>query len=162
MRLAMPLAFATLAALGACATKKPPPVTPVVDPVRPSGPIPGSVQDFQVSVGDRVYFDTDQFSLRPDARTTLEKQAAWLAKYPNVRITVEGNCDERGTREYNLALGARRANAARDYLVNLGVSPSRVATVSYGKERPLDPRSNDAAWAQNRNSHTNIVSGAVS
>jgi len=164
MRVVMPVALATLAALSACATKKPPvaPPAPVTEPTRPGGPVPGSVQDFQVSVGDRVYFDTDQFTLRPDARASLEKQAAWLAKYPQVHVVIEGNCDERGTREYNLALGARRAQATKDYLVNLGVAPSRVSTVSYGKERPLDPRSNEAAWAQNRNSHTNIVSGAVS
>src|SRR5450432_357350 len=147
MRIAMPVALATLAALSACATKKPvaPPQTPVSDPIRPSGPIPGSVQDFQVSVGDRVYFDTNEFTLRPDARATLEKQAAWLAKYPSVRVSVEGNCDERGTREYNLALGARRAASTKDYLVSLGVAPSRIDTVSYGKERPVDPRSIEAA-----------------
>ena len=165
MRHAMPLAtaLATLAALSACATKAPPVQnpTPVTDN-RPSGPIPGSVQDFQVSVGDRVYFDTNEYTLRPDARATLEKQAAWLAKYPSVRVSIEGNCDERGTREFNLALGARRAASTKDYLVSLGVAPSRIDTVSYGKERPVDPRSIEAAWSLNRNGHTQIVSGAIS
>ena len=92
----------------------------------------------------------------------LERQAAWLRRYPNVRLLVEGNCDERGTREYNLALGARRAAAARDYIVSLGISGDRMTTVSYGKERPMDPRSNEQAWSVNRNAHSTIVSGAVS
>jgi len=92
----------------------------------------------------------------------LSRQASWLNRYPNTRILIDGNADERGTREYNLALGARRASAARDYLVNLGVSPSRISTISYGKERPIDGRSNEEAWAKNRNAHTGIVSGATS
>jgi len=166
MRKSMPLAAAlvTLAAISACATK-PPAIdtkTPVAGPVTPMGPVPGSVQDFQASVSDRVYFDVDQYSLRPDARGALEKQAAWLAKYPTVRVTIEGNADERGTREYNLALGARRAASTKDFLVSLGVAPSRIETVSFGKERPIDGRSNEQAWALNRNGHTQIVSGAVS
>jgi peptidoglycan-associated lipoprotein len=162
MRSALPLAaVATLAALSACASK-PAPVAeqPVVS--QPTGPVPGSVQDFQASVGDRVFFDLDQYTLRADARSTLDKQAAWLAKYPNVRILIEGNADERGTREYNLALGARRASATKDYLVSLGVAAGRIETVSYGKERPIDPRSTEEAWSLNRNSHTTITSGAVS
>src|SRR5690606_5309068 len=108
-----------------------------------------SAEDFRVSVGDRVFFGYDQYDLASDARATLEKQAAWLKQYPNVRVLLAGNCDERGTREYNLALGARRAAAAKDYLVSLGVSASRMDTVSYGKERPMDPRSNEEAWALN-------------
>lgn len=124
--------------------------------------MPGSVEDFRVSVGDRIFYATDRSDLSQEARTTLERQAAWLRRYPNVRILVAGNCDERGTREYNLALGARRANSARDYLVSLGVAANRIETVSYGKERPLDPRSTEEAWAVNRNAHTQIVSGAVS
>jgi peptidoglycan-associated lipoprotein len=128
----------------------------------PQGPVPGSVQDFQASVGDRVFFDYDSFSLTGQARSVLERQAAWMQRYPNVRVLIAGNADERGTREYNFALGARRASAARDYLVSLGVAAGRIDTVSYGKERPMDPRSNEEAWSVNRNAHTQIVTGAVS
>ena len=155
------------AALAACASNKPvttappPPPPPVVTPA-PHGPVAGSVEDFRVSVGDRIFFAYDQSTLSPEARQVLERQAAWLRQYPSVRVLVEGNCDERGTREYNLALGARRAAAARDYLQSLGVGADRMQTVSYGKERPLDPRSNEEAWSVNRNAHTQIVSGAVS
>lgn len=166
MRKSLPLAAAlvTLAAMtSACASKKPIDTTPPpTADTAPRGPVPGSVADFQASVSDRVFFDVDQYSLRPDARATLEKQAAWLAKYPTVRVMIEGNADERGTREYNLALGARRASATKDYLVSLGVAANRVETVSYGKERPIDPRSNETAWSLNRNGHTSITSGAVS
>ena len=160
------LALAAVASLAACASRpEPTPTptpTPTPGPTQPVGPTPGSVEDFRVSVGDRVFFGYDRFDLSPEARSVLERQAAWLRQYPNVRILVAGNCDERVTREYNLALGARRAAAARDYLVSLGVQASRVETVSYGKERPLDPRANEEAWSVNRNAHTQIVSGAVS
>ncbi len=129
-------------------------------------PLPGSVagsrEEFQKMAGDRVHFALDSYALSYKARSILSKQAAWLNRYPRVRILVEGNCDERGTREYNLALGAQRASAVRDYLVNLGVSPSRISTISYGKERPIDGRSNEEAWAINRNAHSAITSGAVS
>ena len=165
MRNSLPLAaaLATLAALSACATKKPVDTTPTTSVVTPpQGPIPGSAADFQASVSDRVYFDTDEYSVRPDARATLEKQAAWLAKYPSVRVLIEGNADERGTREYNLALGARRAASVKDYLVSLGVAAGRVETVSYGKERPISAGSGESAWSLNRNGHTQITSGAVS
>jgi peptidoglycan-associated lipoprotein len=111
---------------------------------------PGSEEDLVQNVGDRVFFDFDHSDLKPEARATLERQAAWLKKYPDVRIQVEGHCDERGTREYNLALGERRANAAKNYLVALGISSSRLSTISYGKERPAVLGSNEAAWAQNR------------
>src|SRR5262249_37052913 len=94
---------------------------------------PGSAQAFQQNVGCRGLFDTDQSALKPDARATLQEQAVWLRRYPSVTVTVEGHCDERGTREYNLALGERRANAVREYLRNLGVEPSRMKTISYGK-----------------------------
>ncbi|WP_018148962.1 peptidoglycan-associated lipoprotein Pal [Henriciella marina] len=127
-----------------------------------SGPSAGSLEDFQVNVGDRVYFDLDQYRLDGDDQSVLQRQAAWLQNYPNVRIMVAGNADERGTREYNLALGERRASVVRDYLVNLGVSPSRIDTVSYGKERPIAPESNEAAWAMNRNAFTQIMGGASS
>jgi peptidoglycan-associated lipoprotein len=125
-----------------------------------SAPLPGSVQDFVVNVGDRVYFDFDSFDLRADARPVLDAQAAWLSRYPNVTVRLEGNADERGTREYNFALGARRANAVRDYLVSRGVSSQRIETVSYGKERPINPGSDENAYAQNRNTHTAITGGA--
>jgi peptidoglycan-associated lipoprotein len=129
-------------------------------PAAPAGPLAGSVEDFVQNVGDRVFFDTDRFDLRTEAQTALQRQAAWLQANPNVRILVAGNCDERGTREYNLALGARRATAVKEYLVSLGVDESRISTVSYGKERPIDPRPNEEGWAINRNGHTQILSGA--
>jgi peptidoglycan-associated lipoprotein len=111
---------------------------------------PGSVADFRQNVGDRVYFDTDMSSIREDGRTTLARQAEWLKKYPNYPITIEGKCDERGTREYNLALGERRANAARQYLVAQGVPAQRIKTISYGKERPEVVGSDEGSWARNR------------
>ncbi|MEP1144929.1 MAG: peptidoglycan-associated lipoprotein Pal [Henriciella sp.] len=126
-----------------------------------SGPVRGSLDDFQVNVGDRVYFDLDQYRLSADAQNILKRQAAWLASYPNVNILVAGNCDERGTREYNLALGERRASVVKNYLVDLGVDPARVQTVSYGKERPIALGSNDGSWAQNRNGFTQLISGVV-
>jgi len=161
------IALAAVALLAACASRQTPTPTPEATPPAttapaPSGPTPGSVEDFRVSVGDRVFFGYDRFDLTAEARSVLERQAAWLRQYPNVRLLVAGNCDERGTREYNLALGARRAAAARDYLVSLGIDGARVETVSYGKERPLDPRANEEAWSVNRNAHSQIVSGAVS
>ena len=116
------------------------------------GPVPGTQADLNQTIGDRVFFDTDQYNLRPDARATVDRWAAWLQQYPNVVVTIEGHADERGTREYNLALGDRRANAVRDYLIALGIPASRVATISYGKERPAVPGSNEAAWQQNRRS----------
>src|SRR5215467_3728772 len=148
------IAAVAVASLAACASRPEPTPTPTAPtptaPSQPSqGPVPGSVEDFRVSVGDRVFFGYDRFDLSPEARSVLERQAAWLRQYPNVRLMVAGNCDERGTREYNLALGARRAAAARDYLVSLGVAANRVETVSYGKERPLDPRSQEEAWSVN-------------
>jgi peptidoglycan-associated lipoprotein len=125
-------------------------------------PTPGSIEEFSTSAGDRVYFSYDSYTLNGTSRNVLSKQATWLSSYPRVRVLVAGNCDERGTREYNLALGARRAAAVKDYLVSLGVDPSRVTTISYGKERPIDPRSMGEAWSINRNAHTAIVSGAAS
>ncbi|HEV2364789.1 MAG TPA: peptidoglycan-associated lipoprotein Pal [Caulobacteraceae bacterium] len=123
--------------------------------------MPGSVRDFVINVGDRVYFDYDKHDIRDDARPVLDAQAAWLARFPQVRVRVEGNCDERGTREYNFALGGRRAAAVKDYLVRHGVDPARIDTVSYGKERPIDPGDNEEAWAKNRNAHTDITEGAT-
>ena len=113
-----------------------------------------------MNVGDRVFFDYDKYDVRADARPLLDAQASWLQRYPNVAVRIEGNADERGTREYNFALGARRASSVRDYLVSKGVSAGRIETVSYGKERPFDPGQNEDAWAKNRNGHTAIVGGA--
>lgn len=165
-KIAILAAVAAATALSSCAsrTETTAPVAPTAptQPDAPRGPVPGSVEDFRVSVGDRIFFGLDRSDLSAEARQILERQAAWLQRYPNVQLLVAGNCDERGTREYNLALGARRAAAARDYLVSLGVAGSRIQTISYGKERPLDPRSNEEAWSVNRNAHSQIVSGAVS
>lgn len=121
----------------------------------------GSQEDLVVNVGDRVFFGYDKFSLDGAARKTLDKQAAWFKSNPSVTGTIEGHCDERGTREYNLALGERRANAVKDYLAAKGVNPARLKTISYGKERPVANGSNDVAYRQNRRGVTN-VSGAGS
>jgi peptidoglycan-associated lipoprotein len=117
---------------------------------RTAEPTPGSEQDLVKNVGDRVFFDFDKSDIKPEGRTTLQRQAEWLKKYPNVTVTVEGHCDDRGTREYNLALGERRATAVKKMLVALGVSANRVSTISYGKERPAVVGDNEQAWAQNR------------
>ncbi|MEQ5774646.1 MULTISPECIES: peptidoglycan-associated lipoprotein Pal [unclassified Thalassospira] len=109
---------------------------------------------FAVNVGDRVFFDYDQYDLSAEARRTLELQAAWLKKYPQYTVLVEGHADERGTREYNLALGERRANSSKDYLIALGVEPSRIETISYGKERPVALGHDEASWAKNRRAVT--------
>lgn len=127
----------------------------------PAGAVrPGSEQDFVVNVGDRVYFDLDSYQVNPEAYPRLDAQAQWLARYPQINVRIEGNADERGTREYNLALGARRAESIRTYLVNRGVPAGRIDTISYGKERPISPGSTEESWARNRNGHTAIVSGA--
>lgn len=124
--------------------------------------VPGSIQDFIVNVGDRVFFDFDSSTLTAKAQETLDKQAAWLSRISTATITVEGHADERGTREYNLALGDRRANAVKDYLISKGVAANRVKTISYGKERPAVLGSNEWAWSQNRRSVTTITGGAKS
>lgn len=116
----------------------------------PSGPKPGTQEDLEVNVGDRVFFDFDKSNLSPDARTAVERWAAWLKTYPANKVVIQGHADERGTREYNLALGERRADSARDYLVSLGIDSNRVSIVSFGKERPAVVGSNEQAWAQNR------------
>lgn len=115
---------------------------------------PGSQQDFTVNVGDRVFFETDSSSLTDQARQTLEKQAAWLQRYTNYPITIEGHADERGTREYNIALGARRAAATREYLVSRGIPAKRIKTISYGKERPVAVCNDISCWSQNRRAVT--------
>ena len=170
------LSLAVLASLAACATRPTPPPAPMAAEAPPpppappppgyppsgveSQPLPGSERDFVINVGDRVYFDFDRSDIRPDATPILNAQAQWLARYPDVRVRIEGNCDERGTRQYNLALGARRAAAVRDYLIGRGVLSSRITTISYGKEQPIDPGHDEVAWQKDRNTHTAIVSGS--
>ena len=174
LKLAVALALAASAA--ACAHKPPPPPPEAPPPPPPppenyapppppgpvaGAPIPGSVRDFVVSAGDRVYFELNQDSITGEGQGVLNNQAQWLARYPQVQVRIEGNCDERGTREYNLALGARRAQAVKNYLVTRGVAPSRITTISFGKERPIDSGTGEDAYAHDRNGHTAIVSGAV-
>ncbi|MDF1720262.1 MAG: peptidoglycan-associated lipoprotein Pal [Minwuia sp.] len=123
----------------------------------PSGPKEGSQEHFVLNVGDRVFFGFDRHDLNSDAQAVLRRQAAYLARYPSKTVVVEGHADERGTREYNLGLGERRANSAKEYLVSLGIAPSRIATISYGKERPVALSHNESGWAQNRRSVTVIA-----
>jgi len=120
----------------------------------------GSVEDFSVNVGDRVYFDLDSYEIRRDAYPRLDAQATWLRRYPNVMVRIEGNADERGTREYNIALGSRRAESVRSYLIERGIPANRIEVISFGKERPIAEGSTEEAWARNRNGRTAIVSGA--
>jgi peptidoglycan-associated lipoprotein len=120
---------------------------------------PGSAQDFVVNVGDRVFFETDQTDLNPTAIATLDKQAQWLSRYPNYTFPIEGHADERGTREYNFSLSARRAQNVRDYLVSRGIQSSRFRTVSYGKERPVAVCNDISCWSQNRRAVT-VLDGA--
>ena len=142
LKLAAALAIAL--SMGACAKNS------LTDGAMASAATPGSQQDFVVNVGDRVFFESDQTDLSPQAIATLEKQAQWLQSYPRYSFTIEGHADERGTREYNLALGEKRANAVKEFLVASGLSADRLKTVSYGKERPAVLGSNESAWAQNR------------
>ena len=115
---------------------------------------PGSQQDFVVNVGDRVFFESDSTELTPQSRSTLDKQAQWLQMYNRYAFTIEGHADERGTREYNIALGARRAQAVRDYLTARGIEPNRMRTISYGKERPVAVCNDISCWSQNRRAVT--------
>jgi peptidoglycan-associated lipoprotein len=124
--------------------------------------IPGSERDFIVNVGDRVLFIVDQSTLTPEAQETLRRQAAWLKQYPGVAVQIEGHSDERGTREYNIALSARRASATQQFLIQQGVAPARMSTVAYGKERPVALCDAESCWNQNRRAVTVITGGAVS
>jgi peptidoglycan-associated lipoprotein len=134
-------------AVSACANK--------ADQVGAAGAaVPGSQQDFVVNVGDRVFFESDQSTLTQQARTTLDNQAQWLNRYSQYTFTIEGHADERGTREYNIALGARRAQTVREYLASRGVSPQRMRTISYGKERPVAVCNDISCWSQNRRAVT--------
>jgi len=121
---------------------------------------PGSQQDFVVNVGDRVFFESDQTELSPQAIATLEKQAQWLQQYNRYAFTIEGHADERGTREYNIALGARRAQSVKTYLSSRGIDPSRMRTISYGKERPVAVCNDISCWSQNRRAVTVLNAGA--
>ena len=162
------LSFAAALAITAGCSKKapeelPPPPGSGVETTVPTDTgvgtevVPGSRADFLQSVGemgDRVYFDTDQYNIDDSDRGTLDSQVAWLLRYPNVRVTIEGHADERGTREYNLALGDRRANAVKNYLQSRGIPASRMNVISWGKERPVALGSDESAWAQNRRAVT--------
>jgi len=166
-RLTLTAVLAASLALGACASKAPKQLPPEPGPAVSTGqsqgdssaPVPGSQADFvaQMMGQDTIYFDTDKFNVDSADQAALQAQAAWLQKYPAKRASVEGHADERGTREYNLALGERRANAAKNYLVSLGVDASRLTTVSYGKERPIALGSDEDSWAKNRRAVTITV-----
>lgn len=160
--------LAALVATAGCASKRPKILPPgggdpvATDPNAGNGGdgvvVPGSAADFKRStMSDTIHFALDQYDIDAQSRAILDSQAAWLLKYPNRRITIEGHADERGTREYNLALGDRRANAAKNYLAARGIDPSRITTISYGKERPVALGSDEASWAQNRRAVTIVI-----
>lgn len=179
-RLAQIASVSVLLLAGACTSKPeavstaPPPAPPpqmaeaprALPPAPPPpvarGPLPGSAEDFRVNVGDTVHFGYNEYGVQEADKAILQKQATWLGRYPQVRVNVEGHADERGTREYNLALGARRANAVKEFLVSLGVSNARVDTVSYGKERPICTESSESCYAQNRRGVTVVMNAANS
>lgn len=135
---------------------------PVYQPLPENYVVPGSVEDFVAAAGDRVFFGYDQSTLSTQARDTLRAQAVWMNSYQQAIVVIGGHADERGTREYNLSLGEKRASAVKDFLVSQGVDPGRITTVSYGKERPIAGGSDESSWALNRNGHTAIVAGANS
>ena len=176
------LAVATLAA-SACASNPPPepaapaptetavitppPITPPAPPTRvtpptPTGPSAGSKADFAVKATDRVYFGYDQYNLDADATKSLTTQVAWLKQFPSTRVEVQGHADERGTRDYNIALGEHRAQAVKSYLMAQGIAETRIQTISFGKDKPLDMGHDEAAWARNRNAYTNVIVEAIS
>jgi peptidoglycan-associated lipoprotein len=167
IKYATPLLITASLVLAGCSKKPPeelppPPIGtgPTTTPTGPSGPgyALGSQGDFVANtMADRILFDTNEFNVDSRDQAILQSQAQWLARNPNARITIEGHADERGTRDYNLALGERRANAAKNYLASLGVNPSRMTTVSYGKERPEALASSESAWAQNRRAVSIVV-----
>jgi peptidoglycan-associated lipoprotein len=146
LKLAAVLAVAL--SMGACANKS------VGTDAMASAAVPGSQQDFVVNVGDRVFFESDQTDLTPQAIATLEKQVQWLQAYPRYSFTIEGHADERGTREYNIALGARRAQSVRTFMASKGIDASRMRTISYGKERPVAVCNDISCWSQNRRAVT--------
>ncbi|MCZ8018607.1 peptidoglycan-associated lipoprotein Pal [Novosphingobium sp.] len=163
-RISVAAVLAVSLVLGACAGKAPKTMPPdpggavstaATDGGR-TGPVPGSQADFVARMmgQDSIYFDTDRFNIDSADMAALQAQATWLARYPAKRATIEGHADERGTREYNLALGERRANAAKNYMVSLGIDAARLNTISYGKERPVALGSDEASWARNRRAVT--------
>lgn len=139
-----------------------PPKPPVVPPTVPNGPAAGSKADFAVKATDRVYFGYDMYNLDADSNKSLASQVAWLKQYPSTRVEVQGHADERGTRDYNIALGERRAQAVKSYLVSQGIAETRIQTISFGKDKPLDMGHDEAAWARNRNAYTNVIVEAIS
>jgi len=152
-------ALAVLALLAACSDDKP--MTTGASggggtTAAATGIVPGSEEDLKQNVGDRVFYAFDRSALDVDGKGTLDRQSAWLGKYAQVNVQIAGNCDERGTEEYNIALGQHRANSARDYLVAKGVASARITTISYGKDRPVALGSNEDAWKQNRNAITEV------
>jgi len=158
------IAAITMLAVGACAKKAPEQLPPAPEGTgtdtgtSTGGVVPGSQEDFVANVSsDRIFFGFDQYNVDAEDQATLQSQAQWLARNPAVRVTLEGHADERGTRDYNIALGERRANAAKNYLATLGVDPSRIDVISYGKERPTALGSNEEAWAQNRRAVTVVI-----
>jgi peptidoglycan-associated lipoprotein len=162
------LMMTALVSVAACSTPRREPLPPAPSPQPAPGPsaggavtdtiVPGSRADFERSVtSDTVHFGYDRYDIDPEAQSILDSQIAWLTKFPNVTVTIEGHCDERGTREYNLALGDRRANAAKNYLAAHGIAPARITTISYGKERPIALGSDEASWAQNRRAVTVVL-----
>jgi len=166
-KIALAMTVCSVLALSACSKKPPAELPPAPQdtstPTPPSpprtGPVAGSQEHFrQVMAGrDTIFFDTDMFNIDAEDQAALREQANYLTQYPNVRATIEGHADERGTREYNLALGERRANAAKNYLISLGVAADRLSVVSYGKERPVALGSDEASWARNRRAVTVVM-----
>ena len=163
MNIKMLGAFAAMAMLAACSsTPAPAPTASSASGSMSAGPAPGSEEDLVANVGDRIYFDFNRSNINGTGSRasgnsgTLDKQAAWLAKYPQNNVQIAGNCDERGTEEYNLALGQRRANADANYMMAKGVAKARITTISYGKDRPVALGSNEDAWSQNRNAITSV------
>ena len=159
------IAAITMLAVGACAKKAPDTLPPAPEGTGTETPadtgigvVPGSQEDFVANVAaDRIFFGFDQYNVDAEDQTTLRSQAEWLQRNPAVRVTLEGHADERGTRDYNIALGERRANAAKNYLASLGIDPSRINVISYGKERPAAVGSTEEAWAQNRRAVTVVI-----
>jgi peptidoglycan-associated lipoprotein len=149
-------ALAAVALLAACSTPAATPPAAAGSGGTAAGIVPGSEEDLVANVGDRVFYEFNVSALRDDAKGTLDKQAAWLSKYGSVNVQIAGNCDERGTEEYNLALGQRRANSAASYLKAKGVAGARLTTISYGRDRPTAQGSDEQAWAQNRNAITSV------
>jgi peptidoglycan-associated lipoprotein len=155
MRALVMIGLASTLALAACSTSPAEPTTSVAVP--PAATVaPGSQEDLVANIGDRVFFAFDQSILNSEGQQTLDRQASWLARYPQNNVMIAGNCDERGTEEYNIVLGNRRAVTAAQVLQAKGVSGSRITTISYGKDRPTALGSNEAAWAQNRNAITSV------